>query len=324
MNEDAVKVSQINPWTALPSLRLIEALPLGSSAGSLLPCVFGLWALVLLSTTLSPPAAIAERSVFAEVLPDAIVGIISDSREIAVVGVGAGITRILRLLISVVVVGFVGTAVSRSAGMRFCKDPGTGAIQSLVHASRLWKSTLLTSGLFGLLSFMSLLPFRIVAGLFFVASGSGDTTHVFSIVVWAAALTLMIAMFICAVGWLLSLASVGVDRCGGAESLSRGISYVLSRFWRTTCYVGVVILLSWLSGRVFEFILTQAAVLAEESIHGDPRQTGPASTFLQVCSILVHSVRLSVFFSGLAISYVLLRHFEDNVSLQETDSGSVS
>ena len=113
-------------------------------------------------------------------------------------------------------------------------------------------------------------------------------------------------------GWLLSLAAIAIDRCDGAEALSRGISYVLSRWQRVIIYTLAGFVLIEITNTLFWWLANAASPLKPVA------EINPqAASFNQLAEVL----RLSVFLCEIAIAYVLLRNVDDGVSLREMDGG---
>lgn len=129
-----------------------------------------------------------------------------------------------------------------------------------------------------------------------------------------ASLLYIVGCLVLGSGWLLSLAAIAIDRCDGAEGLSRGISYVLSRWQRVVIYTITGFVLIAICNIVFWWLASVAIPLTAAA-----GAQSNASLFKNFAEIL----RLSVFFCEIAIAYVLLRNVEDGVSLREMDSGEI-
>ena len=137
----------------------------------------------------------------------------------------------------------------------------------------------------------------------------------------AASMLYFVVCLVLGIGWLLSLAAIAIDRCDGAEALSRGICYVLSRWQRVLVYAAVCCLMLLLSNLVMSWLAGNAQALASSVRDPDPCYGESLRICCQVTGILSGLFRLSLFFCEIAIVYVLLRNVEDGVSMQEINGG---
>jgi hypothetical protein len=141
-----------------------------------------------------------------------------------------------------------------------------------------------------------------------------------------ASLMYVVGCVVLGIGWLLSLAAIAIDRCDGAEALSRGISYVLSRWLRIVVYAIVLCLTLMVCDLAVRWLAEHAYTLASYR----QRNTDPLIpdefriTFWSTLDSFCEMIRLNIFLCEIAIAYVLLRNVEDGVSLREIDGGHVN
>jgi hypothetical protein len=213
--------------------------------------------------------------------------------------------------------GFCGVAAMRTAGCRFCTGTGTGLIASIRFSMNTWKAILISAFLCWILLGLLCLAFRILAW-------AGMTIHTGFAV--AAALMYLVGCMVLSIGWLFSIAAIAIDHCDGAEALSRGISYVLSRWLRVLVYTAVFCLIMVIFNLAMRWLAEQAQALAT-SRYRNPEPLLRDEFRISVRSILdsfVELLRLSLFLCEIAIAYVLLRNVEDGVSLQEINGGRLN
>jgi len=322
MNEDGVRVTRIDWLTAIPSLRLVEAIRLGVSLRVFVPV------LLLMFLAWGPTQLLGEKSdqmrgrnpgrgllnVSDFELPEYL-DVINESLSLVATGnasqtsAGAAALGLWMLML-----GFCGVAAIRSAGCRFCTGTSCGMSASLRFSLESWKAILVVA----LLSWTML-------GLLCVAlrilSWAGTTTHVS--VTAMASLMYIFGCVVLGIGWLLSLAAIAIDLCDGAEALSRGISYVLSQWLRVVLYATALCLTMMVCDLAIHRLTDQACVLAT-SWHGNPDplireefRTAVGRTLDKFAEMIC----LSICLCEIAIAYVLLRNVEDGVSLREIDGG---
>ena len=325
MNEDGVRVTRIDWLTAIPSLRLLEAFRLGVSLCVLVPVLL-LMFLAWGSTQLlgeksdqlrgrNPGRGLLNVSDFQ--LPEYL-DVINESLALVATGNASQTSSgAASLGLWMLMLGFCGVAAIRSAGCRFCKGTACGMSASLRFSLESWKAILVSALLsWVLLGFLSM-AMRIVFW-------AGTTTNV-----WIMAMAPLMYVVGCAVlgsGWLLSLAAIGIDRCDGAEALSRGISYVLSRWLRVVFYSIVFCVILMVCDPAVRWLADQACTLAS-SLYRNPDPLIQDEFRISVRSTLGRFgelIRLSIFLCEIAIAYVLLRNVEDGVSLREIDGGRLN
>jgi len=321
MNDDAVRVSRIEFRAAMPLLRLLDAARLAFSIQCLLPAALGLILFLVANQFLFSPTRLVTNH--SGPLPNAVplpfrqIGL--DAHVIAVMGFSDGLWPVARLLLNLLLMGFTGVAVSRAAGLKFCADRRSGAVRSLRHACQSARAIIISLFLGALLCLAALGVYLLLLKVTVLAAGDSHAPQSLAgIPAWLGALFLIAAGAVISVGWLLSLAATGVDSQAGAESLSRGISYVLSRFRRSCCYAAIILLITWFLTEAAAFLVTQAGGLVAQTLN---RSTDVAVVdspgFHRFRQFVVEAWKLSVFFSGVTLSYVLLRHAEDGVDLNE-------
>ncbi len=226
-----------------------------------------------------------------------------------------------------------GTACARATATEFCQQTRTGALASLKYSLQMFPrgllSTLLAAILIGIP--LSLLWF---ATWLSSLSGNGDTLAMYTWPILALlAVVAALTTIVVTIGWLLSLAAIGTDRCTGSDALSRGINYVLSHKLRTAWYLYAVIVLSKMAMMLTQSILMMANGLLEgrfpnlvptariETVDADNLSHIALQWWHSAIAVTPHIVEFSVWTSGITLIYVLLRQREDAVSLREIDGG---
>ena len=187
-------------------------------------------------------------------------------------------------------------------------------ISSVRFSLQSWKAILISA----LLSWVLL---GLLCAAFWILYQVGTTTH--EGISGMASLMYVVGCVVLGIAWLLSLAAISIDRCDGAEALSRGISYVLSRWLRVFVYVTLYCLIMVIFNLVAQLLAEQAHALASFTYRNPDPMTRDAFR-ISVWSTLdrfVELLRLSILLCEIAIAYVLLRHVEDGVSLREIDGG---
>lgn len=325
MNQDAVSVRQINLWTALPSLRLVEAIRFGFSLQCLFPCLLCVLVLHLLAESFSVPLSSSSYATRVSSIPLPMTQFLADTRTLFVAGLASSTGPAMRILILLLAVGFTSCAVGRSAGLQFCNQRRVGAIGSIRWTTRQWRPIMVALGLSGICLVLGVLLFKVLSGLAALTGGSEPPRPLSSIGLSLVTTILALSGAIGFAALQLSLAGISIDGCDGAESLSRGISYVLSAFWRVVCYAFTVALLISVASELTWSFLSWCGEIAELSL-SQPAQNAwvPSAAFQSLRIVLMETVKLSIFLSGSTICYVLLRHFVDNISLAETEAGRTS
>ncbi len=333
MNSDPVRVSRIDFLKAIPALRLFEAIPLAFSLQTLVPSLLaamaGAW-IVQLFPFHESCQLFLDGGPLSEFRPFLLIAMERTVRHIAVHEFAAGVSALPRLLLLSVVLAFVAVSVARTAGLRFCSNRRSGAIHSFRHARRSWVA--ITTGLtlaFAICGF-PIVVFRASLLVTEVAPDMMTSGWLTALPGWVGAVLMIVVLTVCGIGWLLSLAAIGLDSCDGPESLSRGICYVLSRFRMTVLQLLLVMMLTYLSAEAVSVICSRAAGLVEAGIglkeagiglKYDSNAFRRNDPFWVLTGVAADTFGLSVFFSGITVCYVLVRQAEDGVSLTEIDGG---
>jgi hypothetical protein len=324
MNGDAVRVNHLDLRAAFPSLRIMETLKLAFSIPCLVASGIGvtIGSFVYSESIKGLPESFGGSGRFP--LPVAIRSALQDVTTILTLASSAGWLCFFRLIVTFVLLGFTGIAISKTAGVRFCKDQRIGAIRSLVVAAKSWRAGFASTLLTCLIASAGLLAFRIQCVVTRMASGS-IMEQCADIALWLTAILTIVLLAVLGTGWLLSLSAVGIDSCDGPEALSRGISYVLSQLTRTVCYAAIIFAGVALSSYAMQILLLQAEHLADRSLHDGLVSLRPASqTFNQFCWFVLETWQTSFIGSGIAVCYVLLRRFEDGTDMATMDCGQPS
>jgi ABC-type uncharacterized transport system permease subunit len=125
-------------------------------------------------------------------------------------------------------------------------------------------------------------------------------------------------LFVLLAGWLLGLSAIAIDRVDGAEALSRGISYVLSRFRRTVSFAIIIGVIAKLVGLATWMCVTTTGKMALRSINENPNSPPELSAgFDSFRMWVVEAVQFSTVCCGLAIAYLLMRQVIDHVDFRE-------
>jgi hypothetical protein len=313
MNEDGVRVTRIDWLTAIPSLRLCEAVRCAVSPRALIPAALFVYLYFGSTAIFRPWFESNSQTHAADSLSDLSQSSIETPRLLSSLSsnmqlFGSGpmpklIESYISLAAMMLIFSFSAIPVMRFVGCRICTSSSSGLLAGVKLSVQSWKEILLST----LLSLILLAVFIVT---FRTSRWIGSVT--FESIESLAALFYVIACFVLSGGWFLSLAAIAIDRCDGAEALSRGISYVLSRWQRVIVYTIAGFVLIKITNTVFWWLANAASPLTNAST-----ATQPTETFHQIA----HVLRLSVFLCEIAIAYLLLRNIEDGVSLREMDGG---
>lgn len=239
----------------------------------------------------------------------------------------------LILPMNLLLIGFAGTAVARSASRRICLHERCGPIRAAAYALRRWRAILVSTGLAcGIVT-----GFQLATVLAVWTASIPFPGEWIAAICWPgfwlmSVLTVLAAVF-CGSGWMLSLAAIGTDECTGSDALSRGINYVLSHKIVTAGYAfGLGLIMFVMKGLVLTVVEAGLSVLGNL----DPRLTerkpqitdqisdlpqSSIAAWQTAVHLIPDAVALGVFLSGTTIAYLLLRQKEDGIKLTET-SGS--
>ena len=325
MNEDGVRVTRIDWLTAIPSLRLVEAIPMAISLRIFVPVL--LLMLLAWGTTQLTAVMFSElhrahpvRSLvhFSDCeLPENLVMINESLTRVAIGSPSQSALGVVTLGWWMLMFGFCGVAAIRSAGCRFCTGTGCGVSACIRLALESWKSIFVSTLLSGIL-------LGLLCVAFWILHWAGTKTHIS--ITAAALLMYIVGCLVLGIGWLLSIAAIAIDRCDGAEALSRGINYVLSRWLRVVVYTTVCCLIMAICNLAVEWLSHQVYALSS-SVYRSPDPALRGQFQISIWSTpdsLGEFIRLSIFLCEIAIAYVLLRNVEDGVSLREIDGGRKS
>lgn len=319
MNEDGVRVTRIDWLTAVPSLRLCEAVRCAVSPRALIPAALFVYLYLRPASRFHPSSALPlktdpagssgglDQSMFEmHRLLDSLLA------NMGVFGNGP-LPKLFESFISLAATmlafSFCAIPVMRFVGCRICSSSSSGLLSGAKLSVESWKA-ILTSAL------LSLILLTILCVTFRASSWIGSVT--FESIESLAALLYVIGCFVLSGGWFLSLAAIAIDRCDGADALSRGISYILSRWQRLIVYTLAGFVLLEITNTVFWWLAHAASPLIIQTplTHASPTAQ-PPETFQQ----FAHVLRISLLLCEIAIAYVLLRNIEDGVSLREMDGG---
>jgi hypothetical protein len=311
MNNDAVRVNQFDVWVIFPSLRLLDAVRYAFSLQCLLPAFLTVICVQLVRAAIGIPGFRPEH-VAVSLTGELVYSFAATSHALFREDVLTISSVIGRLAIMLGLISITGFSIARCAGLSLCRGQRVGAMSSLRRAFRQWRSLLA-----GLMIYLML-----IVGIGFMArivlwvshlipawSFPMDPGDVVRVIVAA---TSVLSMLVLTSGWLLSLAAMGIDECEGPEGLSRGISYVLSHFRRTVCYAFSTGFAVWGASAATFWILQLCRSLAGPQLQlaapGKPDSTA---------MFLAGTCGYSLLMSAVAVSYVLLRRFEDGISITE-------
>ncbi len=313
MNEDGVRVTRIDWLTAIPSLRLCDAVRCAVSPRALIPAALfvslylGTASLFRPSSELpsetnpaGSPSGLRQSMFEMHRLPDSLLA------NIRVFGNGPMpkvFESYISLAATMLIFSFCAIPVMRFVGCRICSSSSSGLLSGAKLSLQSWKA-ILTSAL------LSLILLTILCVTFRTSRWIGSVT--FESIESLAALLYVVACIVLSGGWFLSLAAIAIDRCDGAEALSRGISYMLSHWQRVIVYTVVGFMLLEITTAVFSWLAYTASPLINAST-----TTQLTETFHQ----FAHVLRISLLLCEIAIAYVLLRNIEDGVNLREMDGG---
>lgn len=318
MNKDAVKINQIDLPTVVPSVRLLESLRATWSIPCLLVAVF-VFATSRIDFGISPNSdSLDLTSAVSPLVPSVGKQIILIAETLAVSGVLRGPALFLNLILHMLCLAFGAVGISRFTALAVNRHERSGVLRTAVFAFSCWKSILVSTSLTCIIGLMGVLFFRVAGKVTVLCSGVSGAASIPNIAFWLCSLLLWIALYVLLIGWLLGLSAIAVDRVDGAEALSRGISFVLSRFRRTTCFLIVIGLIAKLAGLITQWAVTLSGKIALRSIRENAAGTIDLSAgFESFREYSVESVQLSAVCCGLAIAYLILRQVVDNVDVRE-------
>jgi len=318
MNKDAVRVNQIDLPAVFPSVRLLESLRAAWS----IPCLMAA-AIVYAGFQVDLGTPVNNESLdltatLSPFVPATMLKWLFNVEAIFVHGSTRGWALVAMLFLRMLCLGFAAVGIARFAALLVNRHERSGILRTVRFIVGSWKPVVVSTCLAMAIGLIALMLFRI-AGYFSTWGSQGpDVASVVNIAYWLYSLGTLIVICVLLAGWLLGMAAIAVDRVDGAEALSRGISYVLSRFRRTSCYLILIGLVANIAGQVTSWAVTVSGSIARRSISESSQTLPPLSGgFESFRNCLVECVQLSAFCCGLALAYLILRQMIDNVDLRE-------
>ena len=318
MNKDAVRVNQIDLPAIFPSLRLLESLRTAWS----IPCLMAA-AIVYAGFHVDFGGSFKNESPY---LTATLTPFISrtlaqgmDNIEaIFVQGSAYGWGGIATLIVRMLCLGFGAVGIARFGGLLVTRHQRSGILRTVRFTAGSWKPVIVSTSLTLTIGLMGLQFFRIVGHLSAWISSEPNVVSLSNIIFWLCSFVTLIGLYVLLTGWLLGLSAIAVDQVDGAEALSRGISYVLSRFRRASCCLILNALIAYIVAQVTSWAVTVSGSVALRSIDPDSQLsaslTGGFNTFR---TGFVECVQLSTFCCGLTLAYLILRQMVDNVDHRE-------
>jgi hypothetical protein len=318
MNKDAVRVGQIDLPAVFPSVRLLESLRAAWS----IPCLivaFLFYAGFQLNThenfeNESPDLTSAVSTFGSATLAQWVFSI----EVILVYGMTRGFAVLGLLVLRMLFLGFAAVGIARFTALLVNRHERSGVLQILRFMAGCWKPIVVSTFLTIAIVLLGVLCFRFAGYLPTWSSRGPNHADALNIVFWLYSLLTLVGLYVVLAGWLLGLSAIAIDGDDGAEALSRGISFVLSRFRRTSCFLILIGLLASVAGKITAVCLTESGRVALRSISKSPQI--PPMVSEGVASFqtgLTECVHLSAFCCGLAIAYLILRQVIDNVDFRE-------
>ena len=314
MNKDAVRINQIDLPAVFPSIRLLESLRAACS----IPCLMAA-AIVYAGFQVDLDASFNGESLdltttLAPFVSTTIAKWIFNIEAIFVFGSTRGLAVVATLALRMLCVGFGVVGIARCAALLVSRNERSGILRTGRFIAGCWKPVVVSTSLTIAIGLMVLLFFRTVGHLSKWISPEADVASLSNIVFWLCSLGTLIGIYVVLTGWLLGLSAIAVDRVDGPEALSRGISYVLSRFRRTFCILIIITMISKLAGYITWWCMTLAGSVGLRSIsQNSAPHVDSLAAFAAYRGWGVECIQLSTFCSGLAIAYLILRQMIDNL-----------
>jgi hypothetical protein len=278
MNTDPVRVHRVEFRSALPALRLFDALPLAcywkliviAFVAVLLNSAVDSW----LRSARTQPVSVVEPGLqhrLQAVLPDVVAGGWQELSSLLIAGWRAGGLTISRLLLRVLLLGFCG-ALAFHAQRRHRLIAGSVRPASIsFRRVELVRHVLIDCGLMVSICSGAWMLFRIhVLVLQSMmppdAHPAGFARFVAEPVGLMLAITALLLLLVAGTGWLLSLAGIGLDHHSGASALSGGISFVLSRVRYTCALLAASLVLLMATSQLMRFSLAYVGGLGGEAM----------------------------------------------------------
>lgn len=318
MNKDAVRVNQIDLPMVFPSLRLLESLRASWAIPCLLAAVFVYAGFQInLGTSLNSESLDLTSAVSA-FIPSTLAHWVLNIEVVLVYGMTRGVAVIGVLLLRMLFLGFAAVGIARFTALLINRNERSGGLRILRFVAGCWKPILVSTTLTMAIVLLGVLCFQIAGYLPTWSSGGPNAADTLNIVFWLYSLVTLVGLSIVLTGWLLGLSAIAIDCVDGAEALSRGISYVLSRFRRTFCFLIVIGVLANIAGKIAALCATVSGGIALRSLNKSSQIPPMMSEgFVAFRTALTECVSLSTFCCGLALAYMILRQVIDNVELRE-------
>lgn len=330
MNQDPVKVKQIEWTSVLPSLHLVKALRFGYRARTLVPAFCAvllvqliLWLFGLSGNAVSPNGGL--------LLLDSLqqsgnpIQVLVTTSWWMLFGSEVPIYNVMTvcLLLQVVALAF-GIGISRAAASEFCVQERSGAFRNLKLTARRIAAAVKISIAFLFLGFLAFLPVLLVRG--FVGMVGTELPTTMWPVLSLAAIPVILVWFVLLITGPFAAAAIATDDCEPADAVSRAINYVLSHKLRVVLLVFTCLTLARLSGGFTELLLCWSTGITAADlpnvvsglqyrlVFGFGSESGSWRIMVQRVTT---TVEFAVLQSALTIGYVLLRHAEDSIPYRE-------
>lgn len=358
MNSDPVTVRRILPEQVFPAVQILRASRLGFSFSVMMISVVALLlhsdcssrnpaensgtifarAVSMFPATPVRESSAAKReiSLLIESAPTRLPAILTTTSRAFSQKVREGFPgnwrRLLAVIWNLILVAVTAVAIGVICGADLCRDEGMGAFRAVVTAVKRLPAALMATGLAVVLIW---LPWGVLfgTGRFLTWTGTASLLPALTeFFLWLMSFGCCLWTIVIPVSWMLSLAAIAVDDCHGTDALSRGISYTLSHRLRCLIYAGLTLLFMLVFGEVLT-VFTDAATDVAQRFFSD-RALMMLTTVIQgrdivdqtvsgrTASTVVAAYRLGVILCGSTISYVLLRHREDGISVREMKSAA--
>jgi hypothetical protein len=186
------------------------------------------------------------------------------------------------------------TVVSSFSAKRMFRNESCSILQCLRLALKSWRSLLQAIAIGGCLVILCRVSLWLMIALASLVNFS-------AFFVPAGMLAFMTLGGLSLLSVALGCVAVGYDDCSGAEGVSRGLSYVLSRPGTTVLMLLCTVTLSWLTNYL-------AITLLQLFRYEFTKPTTPWNA-----SILMDAIHMGIWSSGIAIMYIRLRDEVDGV-----------
>lgn len=332
MNQDPVKVKQIEWTSVLPSLHLVKAVRFGFRVRTFVPAfaavVLVQVVLTLLSSTDSGSNLLRGKFGLFGLIQrsDNPIQVLATTSWWLMNSSDVSVTTLLTVcvLVQIIVLAF-GVGISRAVASEFCMHERSGALRNLKLTARRTSAAVKISIAFLAFGLIAYCPVLIARGFaWLVGSGSFLTSvwPVLSLVAIPVILTWVVLM----ITGPLAAAAIAADNCDPADAVSRAINYVLSHKLRLFLMVSASFALARLSGSLAELLISSSTGITASGLPEPVTQIrngflfgyrSGTSAWLTMVQLITTAVEFAVLQSALTIGYVLLRHQEDAVPYRE-------